>query len=101
MGFGLRWCNQVLVPPRDFPGAKGKMTVHCHRCGTTNLRPAHFRWGDLAYLLTLRSPVRCRYCRLRFYASVSNVRKIRRQAEERHARGEDDVDVEQAGSFER
>jgi hypothetical protein len=45
--------------------------------------------------------VRCRYCRLRFYASVSNVRKIRRQAEERHARGEDDVDVEQAGSFER
>ena len=64
------------------------MTVHCHRCGTTNLRPAHFRWGDLAYLLTLRSPVRCRYCRKRFFVSVFSIGTIRREAEARVHREE-------------
>jgi len=76
------------------------MNVHCHRCGTRNLRPAHFRWADLAYLLALQSPVRCRYCRLRFYVSIFKIRKLRREAEERHAREEHGTHVERAVDFE-
>ena len=54
------------------------MTVHCNLCGSTNLRPAHFQLRDLAYLVTLRSPVRCRYCRMRFHVHLFNALRIRR-----------------------
>jgi len=77
------------------------MTVHCHRCGATNLRPAHFRWGDLAYLLTLRSPVRCRYCRARFYASIFKIPKLRREAGEQRAREEQAEQMQHAADFHR
>lgn len=70
------------------------MTVHCHRCGTSNVRLAHFRWKDLAYLLVLRSAVRCRYCRLRFHVSIFKIRAIRREAHERRAREEYGAPVE-------
>ena len=61
------------------------MTVHCPRCGSGNLRPAHFRRSDLPYLLILRFPVRCRYCRDRFHVGIFRIRKVRLVAEERHA----------------
>lgn len=59
------------------------MTVHCHRCGSSNLRPAHFRWMDLGFMMVLRSPVRCRYCRVRFYVSFTRIGVIRREAQAR------------------
>lgn len=62
------------------------MTLHCHRCGSSNLRPAHFRWMDLGFLIALRSPVRCRYCRMRFYVNLFRIGAIRRNAEERRSR---------------
>lgn len=62
------------------------MTVHCHRCGSSNLRPAHFRWMDIVYLAGLNSPVRCRYCRVRFYVSILKIGAIRREAEQRRFR---------------
>lgn len=61
------------------------MTVHCHKCGSCNLRPAHFRLMDLIYLVGLHSPVRCRYCRTRFYVSILKIGTIRRDAEVRRS----------------
>lgn len=75
------------------------MTVHCHICGTTNLRPAHFRWKDLPFLLLLRSPVRCRYCRSRFHVSVFGIPQVRRDGEARRAREEHDFHLSQAAAI--
>ena len=41
---------------------------------------------DLAHLAVLRSAVRCRYCRVRFYVSILKIGGIRRDAELRRAR---------------
>jgi hypothetical protein len=62
------------------------MTFQCHRCGDRNLRPAHLRWTDLAGLFILRLPVRCRYCRARFYVSVLKIGRIRHEAAAQRAR---------------
>ena len=61
------------------------MAVQCSVCGSENVRPSHFRWKDLAYLLVLRSAVRCRYCRTRFYVSIFRILGVRRRARERSA----------------
>ncbi|MGB0065639.1 MAG: hypothetical protein WBP85_14450 [Terracidiphilus sp.] len=76
------------------------MTVHCHRCGSCNLRPSHFRWVDLAHLALLRSPVRCRYCRTRFYVTLGKISGIRREAEAR-IRQEHHMEMERLAGPER
>lgn len=75
--------------PKERPKEhKTTVTFHCHRCGDRNLRPAHLRWTDMACLLVLRLPVRCRYCRARFYVSMLKIGRIRREAEAQRAREE-------------
>ena len=59
------------------------MIAHCHVCGSRNLRPSHFQIVDLAFLLVLHVPVRCRTCRKRFHVSLFSIGKIRRDAEVR------------------
>lgn len=62
------------------------MSVHCHVCGSKDLRPSRFQPGDLVYLLTLRHPVRCRDCRRRFCVSILHIRKVKRDARMRRTR---------------
>jgi hypothetical protein len=64
------------------------MIAHCHECGSRNLRPSHFLIADLAFLLVLRAPVRCRTCRKRFHVSIFSIGKIQREAEARRDREE-------------
>ena len=64
------------------------MTVHCHSCGSRNLRPSRLQAVDAFALLTLRYPVRCRDCRRRFLVSIFSIRKVRRDAEARRIRRE-------------
>jgi hypothetical protein len=86
MDFGLGWSNYTQFSPR-FPQEQERMMIaHCPVCGSSNLRPSHFQTKDLAYLLVLRYPVRCRSCRKRFYVSIFIIGKIRRDAEARRNR---------------
>ncbi len=62
------------------------MIPHCRVCGSRNLRPSHFQTTDLAFLLFLHAPVRCRTCRKRFHVNIFSVAKIRREAEARRER---------------
>jgi hypothetical protein len=64
------------------------MTVYCHTCGSRNLRPSRLQPKDLIYFLTLRYPVRCRYCRKRFSVSIFRIGMIRREADARIHREE-------------
>jgi hypothetical protein len=64
------------------------MTAYCHACGSRNLRPSRLQLKDLVYLLIFRYPVRCRYCRKRFFVSVFSIGTIRREAEARVHREE-------------
>jgi len=64
------------------------MTIYCHTCGSTNLRPSRLQLKDLASILILRYPVRCRYCRKRFSVSAFSIGTIRREAEARLHREE-------------
>ena len=72
--------------------------AHCLVCGSRNLRPAHFQMTDLAFLLALRSPVRCRECRRRFHVSIFRIGKIRRDAEARRAREEHESRLSRAAN---
>lgn len=60
------------------------MAVRCRMCGSFELRPSHLRLEDLAHLLLLRYPVRCRICRLRDYVFVPLVRGMKLHARPRH-----------------
>ena len=51
---------------------------------------------DLVYFLILRHPVRCRYCRKRFYVSIFRVGEVRRDARARDVRHESDKSVPKA-----
>jgi len=72
--------------------------VHCHVCGSRNLRPSHFQLMDLAYLLILRLPVRCRSCRVRFHVSILKIGKVRRDAEARRDRDQHEERMTQAAN---
>ncbi len=72
------------------------MSAHCPACGSRNLRPSQLQSEDLVYLLTLRYPVRCRYCRERFFVSIFNIRKVRRDADARDARYKNNVSSPEA-----
>jgi hypothetical protein len=61
------------------------MALRCRICGFSDFRTARFRRSDIARLLLLQYPVRCRNCRERAYAFVLRVFKIRRDAEIRHS----------------
>jgi len=75
------------------------VTVHCHICGTTNVRPSHFQLNDLPFLLVLRFPVRCRYCRLRFHVSVFSILEVRREDKARRACEKHDSHPSQAAAI--
>lgn len=75
------------------------MTAQCHTCGSRNLRPSLLKRKDLIYLFALRSPVRCRQCRERFYVSIFSIRKVRRDAYARRARKESQMRGPQAEVF--
>ena len=62
------------------------MPVTCRFCGSENVRPSLLRIGDLAFLLVLRHPIRCRRCRHRSHVSVFKIAAIRRQAQARSRR---------------
>jgi uncharacterized Zn-finger protein len=58
------------------------MALHrskCFSCGSSNLRLAHPRvmLYDMVWLALLRLPVRCRYCRERFYLNIVSAIKLR------------------------
>jgi hypothetical protein len=53
---------------------------------------------DLALLVALCTPVRCRDCRRRFYVSIFSIAKIRRDAEARRARREYEENKAQAAN---
>ena len=44
-----------------------RWTVKCRSCGSANLRTSRFQLPDLAQLLRLQYPIRCRSCRERSY----------------------------------
>jgi len=46
------------------------MHIYCHECGSTDVRTSHFRFRDVARLLALRYPVRCRTCKARWHAPI-------------------------------
>jgi len=52
------------------------MSLYCHECGSSSLRRAHFRFSDTLRLLTFQYPVRCRACKKRWHASISDVRLL-------------------------
>jgi hypothetical protein len=54
---------------------------------------------DLPFLLVLLSPVRCRYCRLRFHVSLFSIPKVRREDQARRAREEHDSHLAQAAAI--
>jgi hypothetical protein len=53
---------------------------------------------DLAYLLVLCAPVRCRECRKRFHVSIFGIGKIRRDAEARRDREDRDERISQTAN---
>jgi hypothetical protein len=67
------------------------MNFHCPECGSKNLRPSRIVRADLARLLTLRAPARCRDCRERFFVGILEVREIEREAEKRRLREAHDL----------
>jgi len=102
MDFGLACLQSTPAAPGKLLEERDPtMTVHCHRCGSDNLRPSHFRWMDVLNRVVLRSPVRCRYCRVRFYVSILNIRGIRRDADQRRARERYSVQIERIAGTER
>jgi hypothetical protein len=50
----------------------------CYQCGSSRLRPSHFRSDDLTELLMMRWPVRCRACSERQFVSLFSVPLLRR-----------------------
>lgn len=62
------------------------MTLSCRDCGSTDLRTSELRPPDFFRLFALRYPVRCRNCRLRWYASIFPALKLPR-IELRHRKG--------------
>jgi len=65
------------------------MALRCRLCGLSDFRTARLRGSDFFRLLILQSPVRCRNCRERAYASVLRIGKMKRDAEARHAKDPD------------
>ena len=61
------------------------MAVHCPRCGLRTIRSSQFRLFDLPRLLMLRSPMRCRSCRTRFYITVFERMRLHREAKARRS----------------
>jgi hypothetical protein len=51
---------------------------------------------DWIFLIILRYPVRCRYCRRRFTVSIFKIRKVRRDAHLRDVRHKNDKPMSQA-----
>lgn len=58
------------------------MAVRCPRCGLRTIRSSQFRLFDLPRLFLLRSPMRCKSCRTRFYITVFERMRLRREARE-------------------
>jgi hypothetical protein len=54
------------------------MSLFCHECGSTDIRIAHFRFGDALRLFIFRYPVRCRDCKNRWYAPIALARELPR-----------------------
>lgn len=52
------------------------MSFSCIECGSTKVRQAHLRVGDLPFLLMLKYPVRCRDCKKRWYLPLVNARRL-------------------------
>ena len=89
---GVGWSQYPLISLKvRQEQVKRTMSVHCHACGSRNLRPSRLQLRDFVFLLTFRFPVRCRYCRDRFYASIFSIRKIWRDARARDIRHENDA----------
>jgi len=62
------------------------MTLFCRSCGLTDFRTSRirFRLSDLARLLILRLPVRCRNCHERAFSSLRQYLKLRNAGRARH-----------------
>jgi hypothetical protein len=56
------------------------MSMRCHICGSSNIRLSRFRMVDIAELLILKYPVRCRTCRERSYEFVLRLIGMKRRA---------------------
>ncbi len=56
---------------------------------------------DLVNRVVLRAPVRCRYCRVRFYVSILKIGAIRREAEQRRMRERYGMRIERMAGSER
>ena len=61
------------------------MSINCNFCGQSQFRPSRFRFSssDLSHVLVLRFPVRCMRCSQRTYASLMELRKIRKARDDR------------------
>lgn len=60
------------------------MSLYCHECGSTEVRVSHLRLVDAVRIIALQYPVRCRNCRHRWYAPLSETRNLPRP---QHPRG--------------
>jgi hypothetical protein len=62
------------------------MPYRCKKCGHTNLRNSQFRFGDLLQLLLFQLPIRCRFCRKRYYVLIPTALAIRSEFETRSSK---------------
>uniref|UniRef100_E6QP08 Uncharacterized protein n=1 Tax=mine drainage metagenome TaxID=410659 RepID=E6QP08_9ZZZZ len=58
--------------------------MNCPYCGTNRFRLSHLRFSDLARILMLRYPIRCRLCRERSYVPIAAAMSIQ-QLHRKHA----------------
>jgi hypothetical protein len=63
--------------------------LKCNHCDATKFRTSKLRLTDVARLLVLQYPVRCRHCGMRMFVAIHlayrlyRARKLRRQQEQR------------------
>ena len=60
------------------------MAPSCRVCGFSNFRISRFRMPDLAHLILLRLPARCRNCDERTFVSLRHYLALYRTHRERH-----------------
>jgi hypothetical protein len=68
------------------------MSICCQGCGSTSLRPSHFRTVYLRRLVVGRYPVRCRECRQRMLVwlhELVQVMQSRRAQQQAHKASRD------------
>jgi hypothetical protein len=62
------------------------MEIHCHDCGSTQIRRSRLRLSDLKKLVLLRYPIRCVACYTRGFAWILDAFSISHKPQNKIAR---------------